>query len=163
LTFAGVTTSARLTWLRLTTRGHLTVRPGVRVARGARIVAAPGARVILEDGVVLHEGARIQADGGTVRIGAGARLGERAVLVALAGIDVGAGCVVGDWAMVTDAEPGFEDPERPIREQPLRTARVTLGARARIGPHAKVLAGAAIPPDAVVEPYAVVTESRSSA
>jgi acetyltransferase-like isoleucine patch superfamily enzyme len=161
LTFAGST--LRLSWLRLKARGRLVARPQVRVGRGVTITAAPGARILLEDGCILGDGARIEANAGTIRIGAAARLGERSVLVALAGIDVGAGCVVGDWALVSDAEPSFEDPERPIREQPLRAAPVTLGDGARIGPHAKVLAGAAIPPGAVVEPYAVVTESRSSA
>jgi UDP-3-O-[3-hydroxymyristoyl] glucosamine N-acyltransferase len=158
LTFAR--SALRLVRLRVAARGRLEIRGRPLVERGVRIAIAPGARVVLEDGVVLGEGARIDAEGGTIRIGAAARLGERSVLVALTGIDVGAGCVIGDWALISDAEPGFEDVERPIREQPLRTAPVRLGDGARIGPHAKVLAGAAIPRDAQVEPYAVVEAAR---
>jgi acetyltransferase-like isoleucine patch superfamily enzyme len=171
LTFAGATTPTRaygiaamlplrLAWLRA--RGRLEVHGRPRVERGARIAVAPGARLVLEDGCRLGEHSRIEASGGTVRIGEGARLGERSVLVALAGIDVGAGCVVGEWALVSDAEPTFADPERPVRLQPLRRAPVRLGDRARIGPHAAVLAGATVRPGAVVGAYAVLTESRSS-
>ena len=63
----------------------------MRVERGVRVSVAPGARVRLEDGCLLGEGCRIEAKAGTVRIGPDARLGARSVLVALAGIDVGAG------------------------------------------------------------------------
>ncbi len=94
--------------------------------RGARIEVAPGARVVLEDGCLLGEGCRIEAAGGTVRIGPGAQVGARALLVALAGIDVGAGCVVGEWAVIADHEPTYEDPERPTRLQPLRAEPVRL-------------------------------------
>jgi acetyltransferase-like isoleucine patch superfamily enzyme len=104
----------------------------VRVARGARVV--------LEDGARLGEGCRIEANGGTVRVGAGVELGARSVLVAEAGIDLGTGCVVGDWAMIADAEPTFDDPERPVRVQPLRAAPVRIGDGARIGVHAVVQA-----------------------
>jgi acetyltransferase-like isoleucine patch superfamily enzyme len=125
-----------------------------------RISVAPGARVVLEDGCALGERCRIEANGGTVRIGPRARLGERSVVVGLAGVDVGAGCVVGDWALLADAEPTFDDPERPTRLQPLRAKRITVGEGALIGVHASVLT--AVRPGAVVEPYAVLSESRSS-
>ena len=143
----------RLAWLRLAARGRLDVRGHVGAERGVRVRVAPGARVVLEDGCVLGEGCRIEARGGTIRIGPGARLGARSVLVALAGIDVGAGCVVGEWAMIADAEPTFDDPERPTRLQPLRTAPVRVGDGARLGSHAIVQAGATIAPGEVVAPY----------
>jgi acetyltransferase-like isoleucine patch superfamily enzyme len=114
-----------------------------RVARGVRISVAKGAHVVLEDGCELGERCRIEAGAGTVRIGPGARIGERAVLVAHAGIDVGAGCEVGDWAIIADAEPTFADAPAPI----------TLGDGARIGLHAAVVAGATVAPGEVVAPY----------
>ena len=138
------------------------MRGRVRVGKGVRISVAPGSRVILEDGCRLGEGCRIEASGGTVRIGPGAQIGERCVLVALAGIDVGAGCVVGDWAVISDAEPTFEDPERPTRLQPLRAAPVRIGDGARIGLHAVVPPGATIAPGAVVEPYDTRAPRRSA-
>ena len=74
------------------------------------------------------------------------------MLVAQAGIDVGAGCVVGEWAMIADAEPTFDDPERPTRLQPLRTAPVRV-ATARGSAPTRVQAGATIAPGEVVAPY----------
>ena len=77
--------------------------------------------------------------------------GRLAVLAAEAGIDVGAGCVVGDWALISDSEPTFDDPERPTRLQPLRSAPVRIGDGARIGVHAVVQATVA--PGDFVAPY----------
>jgi acetyltransferase-like isoleucine patch superfamily enzyme len=143
----------RLARLKLTARGRLQTRGDVRIERGVRIAVAPGARVVLDDGCVLGEGCRIEAAGGTIRIGPGARIGSRALLVALAGIDVGAGCRVGEWAMIADHEPTYEDPERPTRLQPLRAGPVKLGDGARIGAHAALVAGAVVAPGEAVGSY----------
>ena len=143
----------RLLRLRLAARGRLEVRGRVRVEPRVRIAVAPGARVVLEDGCLLGAGCRIEAAQGTVRIGAGAQLGARALLVALAGIDVGAGCTVGEWAVIADHEPTYEDSERPTRLQPLRTAAVRLGDGARVGAHAALTAGATVAPGEVVGSY----------
>jgi acetyltransferase-like isoleucine patch superfamily enzyme len=129
--------------LRMAARGRLEARGRVSVEPGVRVRVARGAHVLLEDGCRLGEGCRIEANGGTVRIGPGADLGERSILVAEAGIDVGAGCLVGDWALIADAEPTDDDPERPTRLQPLRAAPVRIGAGARIGVHAVVQASVA--------------------
>jgi acetyltransferase-like isoleucine patch superfamily enzyme len=137
--------------LRIAARGRLAVRGRVSVEPGVRVRVAPGARVLLEDRCVLGAGCRIEANGGTVRIGPGAELGARSVLVAEAGIDVGAGCTVGEWALIADAEPTFDDPERPTRQQPLRSAPVLVGDGARIGVHAVVQA--TIAPGEVIAPY----------
>ena len=146
----------RLALLRLRARGRLRAAGGVRVERGARVHVARGARVELGAGASLGEGSRIEAVAGTVRVGAGARVGERAIVVSLCGVDIGAGALVGDWAAVVDAGPTWEDVEVPVRRQPLRVARVVVGREARVGVHAAVLAGATIPPRGVVAPYAVV-------
>jgi acetyltransferase-like isoleucine patch superfamily enzyme len=152
----------RLARLRLLARGRLRVHGRAQVERGVRIAVAPGARVLLEDGCLLGEGSRIEAAGGTVRVGPGARLGARSLLVALAGIDVGAGCTVGEWAVIADHEPTYEDSERPTRLQPLRAEAIRLGDGARIGAHATLRPGATIEPGAVIGSYetrAPVSES----
>jgi acetyltransferase-like isoleucine patch superfamily enzyme len=143
----------RLARLRLLARGRLEVRGRVRVERAVRIAVAPGARVVLEDGCLLGEGCRIEAAGGTIRVGEGARLGSRSLLVALAGIDVGADCSIGEWAVIADHEPTYEDPERPTRLQPLHTEPISLGDGARIGSHAALGPGATVDPGAVVGSY----------
>jgi carbonic anhydrase/acetyltransferase-like protein (isoleucine patch superfamily) len=123
----------------------------VDVGRGVRISVARGASVVLDDGCVLGAGSRIEANGGTIRIGRGARLGERSILVAAAGIEIGAGADVGDWAVIADAEPAFADGPAPVR----------VGDGARIGLHASVLAGAAIAAGEEVAPYETRAPRRS--
>ncbi len=145
----------RLALLKLRARGRLHAGAGVRVGPGVRIAVGPNARVELGDGASLGAGARIEAVAGTVRVGPGARLGERAVIVSLAGVEIGPRAVLGDWAMIADAEPAWADPEAPVRRQPLNRAPVRVEADARLGPHAAVLAGATIPAGAEVAPYEV--------
>jgi acetyltransferase-like isoleucine patch superfamily enzyme len=140
---------------RATIRGRAHIGPGVKIEGDGEVV--------LEDGCRLGAGCRIEARGGTVRIGPGARVGERAVVVAHAGIDVGARAVIGDWAALTDAEPTFDDPESPTRLQPLRTAPIRIGDDARVGPHAAILAGGTVPAGGEVAPYAVLTDRVRSA
>jgi acetyltransferase-like isoleucine patch superfamily enzyme len=143
----------RLAWLRLAARGRLELRGRVGVGRGVRVRVERGARVVLEDGCLLGDGCRIEARTGTVRIGPGARLDPRCVLVSLAGIEVGAGAVIGSWAMVVDAEPTYDDPERPTRLQPLRAEPVRIGDGARIGVHAALAGGATVAAGEVVAAY----------
>jgi acetyltransferase-like isoleucine patch superfamily enzyme len=137
-------------------RKRVELRGRATIASSVRITVARNARVIVEDGAVLQHGCRIEARNGIVRIGPRARIGERAVLVAHAGIDVGADTVVGGWALIADAEPNFADPERPIRLQGLRARPVTIGDGAVLGVHAAVLTDVA--PGAVVTPYAVLAD-----
>jgi acetyltransferase-like isoleucine patch superfamily enzyme len=148
----------RLARLRMAARGRLEVCGRVGVERGAKVAVARGGRVVLEDGCLLGAGCRIEATGGVVRLGAGARLGARAVVVARERVEIGPGSAIGEWALVCDTEPTYDDPERPTRLQPLRVAAVEIGDNARIGAHAAISAGATIPAGAVVGSY----ETRSS-
>jgi acetyltransferase-like isoleucine patch superfamily enzyme len=143
----------RLARLRIAARGRLATRGRPRIERGVRVSITRGARVVLEDGCLLGEGCRIEAAGGTIRIGPDTQIGPRALLVALAGIEIGAGCVVGEWALIADHEPTYEDPERPTRLQPLHAGKVRVGDGARIGAHASVPAGATVAPGEVVGSY----------
>ena len=150
----------RLARLRLAARGRLSVEGRPRVAAGARVSIGRGGRVRLGDGCVLGPGARIDAAGGTVEVGAGARLGDRAVVVALESVTLGRDAVLGDWALACDAGPAWADAETPVRSQPLRRRPLRIGDGARVGAHAAVLAD--VPDGAVVASYAVVTDDVSS-
>jgi acetyltransferase-like isoleucine patch superfamily enzyme len=65
---------------------------------------------------------------------------------------VGAGCEVGDWAVIADAEPAFAERAAPVR----------LGDGARIGLHAAVVAGATVAPGEIVAPYETRAPRRSA-
>src|SRR3954469_23676599 len=100
----------RLKLLIARSRGRLSAGR-VHVAAGARVRVAAGAAVELADGVSLGPDSRIEAEGGRVRLRRGARLAERAVVVARAGVQIEERAVVGDWAAVADVTPAYGDPE----------------------------------------------------
>jgi len=152
---SAIASRLRLARLRARTRGALEAGRDVRVARGAQ-VRVDGGRVRLGDGCLLGPGCRIEAPGGTVEIGAGARIGGRSVIVALSSVTVGAGATVGEWAVLSDAEPSGADAEAPLRLQPLRPEPIAVGDGARIGAHAALGPGARVAAGAAVGSYAVV-------
>ena len=152
---SAIASRLRLARLRARTRGALEAGRDVRVARGAQ-VRADGGRVRLDDGCLLGPGCRIEAPVGTVEIRAGARIGGRSVIVALSSVTVGAGATVGEWAVLSDAEPSGADTEAPLRLQPLRPEPIAVGDGARIGAHAALGPGARVAPGAAVGSYAVV-------
>jgi len=142
--------------MRARSRGRLRVAPSVRLGRGARVNVGPGARVVLGDGVRLGHDSRIEAVAGVVRVGAGTSIGERAVIVAHESVEIGPRVAVGDWAALDDSAPTFDDVERPVREQPLRSAPIRVGERAVLGPHASLGPGARVVAGEEVPAYAVL-------
>jgi acetyltransferase-like isoleucine patch superfamily enzyme len=130
----------------------------VRIARNVRLDALPGAQIVLGDGCRVGERTRIvAAPGCRVELGAGAVLGERCTLIAHAGVTIGTGAQLGNGVVVVDFDHVIDDVERPIREQPLVAAPVTIGANARIGFEASLLRGVTVGAGAVVDPRAGVT------
>ena len=119
---------------RLALRPRVRLGRGVVVGPGVIVTAARGARVVIEDGAALGAGARLEARGGELRVGAGAVLGARASVAGAA--NVGAECVIGDWARVE--------------------GDAVLAPRARLAAHAVALIGARIGAGAVIGSYAVV-------
>lgn len=139
-------------------------RPGVtrgrdvHVARGVRFEVASDGELALGDGCLVGEGTRIVvAPGCRVELGAGCLLGERCTIVAHSGVTIGAGAQLGHGAVIVDFDHVIDDVERPIREQGLRSAPVTIGEGARIGLGASILSGVVVGARATVEPRAVVT------
>jgi carbonic anhydrase/acetyltransferase-like protein (isoleucine patch superfamily) len=156
---ASLRAGARLALARARARGRLDAAPGVWLAPGARVSVARGASVVLGPGCELGSGTRIEAAAGRVEIDARARLGERTTVAAVEYIEIGEDALIGDWCLLADADPGYEDVERPTRGQPLRTAAVRVGAGARIAAHATLLAGAQVGDGALVGSYALVREA----
>lgn len=126
------------------------------IGRGVVFDVAAGAEVVVEDGAVIGAGTRFHVRAGVVRIAAGAVLGERCVVLAHAGVEVGAHAILGDDVVLVDFQHRFDDAERPVREQPLDAAPITIGERAHIGHRAviergvSIAAGARVPAQTVV-------------
>jgi len=128
------------------------------IGRRVRFDVAPGGRVVLGAGVALGDGCRLHVGAGaSVSIGAGTALGERCVLTAHDRIAIGARCLLADEVVIVDGNPSFEDVERPLREQGLVTAPVSVGDGVRIGPGAAILPGVTVGDGATIGAHAVVT------
>jgi acetyltransferase-like isoleucine patch superfamily enzyme len=129
----------------------------VRVGRRVRVQVAPGAAVTLGDGCVLGDGCRLHVAAGRVEIDDGAVLGERCVIAAHRDVRIGAGARLGDRVVLVDFDHGVADVEAPMRVQPLLTAAVVVGPGARVGHGASLLRGVTVGAHAEVGEHAVVT------
>ena len=146
----------RVTLARLRSRGRVRAHGRPRLGRGVRFHLAPGALVTLEDGCEIGAGSRFHVSG-QLRIGAGARLGERCVIAAHERIEVGAGARLDDEVVLIDFDHDLADVERPVRLQGLLTAPVIIGERALLAAGATVLRGVVVGAGARVQPRCVVT------
>lgn len=103
-----------------------------------------GADVRVGDHVRFHVG-----PGGRVVVGDGAVIGAHVVIAADDLVDVGAGCRVGDYSVLTDTWTygrAGAGPVAPPSPAPVRVgARVRLGLRVVVGPGVEVAAGTSVP------------------
>ena len=148
---------ARLRAQRAARRHGISAHRGAALGRGVRLEVARGARLELGAGCAIGAGSRILVRGGTVRIGAGAILGERCALTAHAGIAIGEDARLGDEAVAIDFEQRYGDVEQPVRLQSIDAAPVVVGAGARIGARAALQRGVAVGEHAEIAALAVVT------
>lgn len=106
---------------------------------------------------VIGEGTRFHVEGvGRVVIGAGARLGERCVILCHERITVEAGAVLGDDVVLVDFAHRHDDPETPVRHQGLAARPIVIGAGAVVGHRAVIEGGATVTGGTVVPPATVV-------
>jgi acetyltransferase-like isoleucine patch superfamily enzyme len=121
-----------------------------------KLEVAPGARADIHPTAQIGPDTRIQVLAGTLEIGAGAVVGDRGVIVVRHAVRVGAGARLGDRVVLIDFAPSFTDVERPVRQQPVRTAPITVGEGAIVGHGAVLEAGAVVAAGARVDPHVVV-------
>lgn len=146
----------RLRAKRLRRRGDVELAPGVILGRAVSVELDPGARLRIHERAWIGDRTRFVARAGAIEVGQQARLGERCVIVAHAGVQIGAHAELGDEVAIMDFEAGIADSELPIRLQRLEGAPVSVGEAAVLGPHAAVLRGALVGAGARVGPFAVV-------
>lgn len=121
-----------------------------------RLEVAPGARAEISPEAVIGEGTRIQVHAGLVRIGAGAVLGDRCVLLVHDRVEVEPGARLGDGVVLVDFAHAIDDVDTPVRHQALRTAPIRVGAGAVVGHGAVLERGAVVAPGTRVAEHEVV-------
>lgn len=84
-------------------------------------------------------------------------------LDAIGGIEIRSDVSIAHATSILSFEHGFDDPRRPIKDQPLQLAEVTIGPDVWIGAGVRILAGVAIGARTVVAAGAVVTRGAIAA
>lgn len=113
-------------------------------------------RIRLGRGLYVYGGQHWETQGsGTLQIGDGVVLSRGVHLVAFAGVHIGEGTMIGEYASVRDAN--HRRGAGPLRDSGHTCAPITIGRHVWIGRGAAVLAGVHIGDGAVVAANAVVT------
>ena len=129
---------------------------GARVGRRVVLAAERGARIVLGPAAVVGDRCELRAAPGAVIVVKGT-LDEGCRLTAQASITVEAGAWLGPECVLIDADPAFDDPERPVREQGVRAAPVRIAAGALLGPRVAVLRGVTVGAGSTVLAHSVCT------
>ena len=128
--------------------------PGCFVAEQAEIFAEPKRKVVVHDGASIAAHAFVH---GPVTLAAHASVNPYATLDGgRKGIVIGQGSRIATRAMLFAFDHGIA-PERPVREQPVRSRGIIVGEDVWIGAGATVTDGVRIGDHAVVGAGAVVT------
>ena len=137
--------------------GTVQIAPSVWIGHGAVIEVDRGGVLEVGARARIGPGARILVRSGLVQIGAGAELLERASIVALEGVTLGADSRLGEMAVVMDfAAPLQAGVEVPLRTLGVSRAPVSIGAEATIGAKAVIGPGALVAERAQVLPGSTV-------
>ena len=135
--------------------------PRQRLDAGTVVLGAPelhgSRRIRLGRGLFLYRELHLETQGaGEIAIGDGVVISRGAHLVAFAGIRIGAGSMIGEYASIRDANHRFGT-ATPLRDAGHDARPIEIGREVWIGRGAMVLPGVRIGDRAVVGANAVVT------
>ncbi len=134
-------------------RGTVRIDRSARIGHGAVIEVDRGGQLEIAADARIGARARILVRSGRVTIGEGAELLERASVVALEEVAIGANALLGEMSVVMDfAPPSLAPAEVPLRVSGVATAPVSIGPGAAVGAKAVVGAGAQVPEGGRVAP-----------
>ncbi len=130
--------------------------PASVVVLGRSAVFGTGA-VRFGDGSLLYPDLHLETqDHASIKVGRGVVISRGVHLVAMDGITIGAGTMIGEYSSVRDANHLRED-GKAIRDAGHRAAAISIGSEVWIGRGVAVLAGVTIGDGATVGANAVVT------
>jgi acetyltransferase-like isoleucine patch superfamily enzyme len=143
---------------RLSDLEHVALHPECFVAEEAAVFAEPHRAVVVGPGASIAAHAYVH---GPVRLAAHVSVNPHATLDGgRGGIEVGEGTRIATGASLFAFEHGMA-PDRPLREQPVRSRGIVIGRDVWIGAQASVTDGVRIGDHAVVGAGAVVTRDVS--
>jgi acetyltransferase-like isoleucine patch superfamily enzyme len=155
---------ARLLWIakvlayRLRYRDAFSIAGfGLSVGRRVSIVVRPPGSVRIGASVQLRDGCELSALGGAIRIAPNVFFNRHCTIVAQEAVEIGSDCIFGPNVAIYDHDHGYEDPERPIWAQELRTGAISIGSNVWVGANAVVTRGVTIGDRVVVGANSVVT------
>lgn len=94
-----------------------------------------------------------------LRIGDNVSINRGCNISAFGGLTIGNDVSIAHSTSILTSEHGFSDPSRPIKEQPVRYAAVTISNNVWIGARVCILAGVMLPSGTIVGAGAVVKRS----
>lgn len=132
--------------------------PSTVVVEGACMVDGTG-RVQFGEHCLLYPDLHLETQGSaSIQVGAGCVFSRGVHLVAMAGITVGDGCMIGEYSSLRDANHRRTE-ELPLRDAGHVAQPITLGREVWIGRGVTVLGGVTIGDFATVGANAVVTHN----
>jgi len=132
---------------------HVKIYEGVKLASHQGCPIHIGNYVSIEKGVVLST-----SEKGRIRIGNNVYIGEYSVLTSNEEIEIGDDVLISPDNFVVDFNHIYQDPERPIIQQGIKTKKVTIKKDVWIGSGCRILMGVTIGEGSVIGAGSVVTQ-----
>jgi acetyltransferase-like isoleucine patch superfamily enzyme len=137
---------------------HVITTGFVFIGRRVELFARPGyGRLVLGRWVHIGDGTSLRCHEGTLAIGDKVVFGRGNVVNAYLDISIGDTTIVADMVYVTDFDHVFADAERPIKDQGLVKAPVSIGDDVWLGTKVTVVRGTTVGNGCVIAANAVVT------
>jgi acetyltransferase-like isoleucine patch superfamily enzyme len=130
---------------------------GASIARSARVDLFPFNKFAMGSGSRVEDFATLNNGVGDLSIGKNTRIGISNVLIAP--VSVGSNCILAQNIVISGLNHGYENPDIPIKDQPVDTKPVVIEDDCWIGANVSIAAGVTIGKHSVVGAGSVVTKS----
>ncbi len=165
MVYYGITAEMRRRWHNLTAHARLAAELGTRIPASTQVLgptqvhgtARRSGTVTIGHHVMLYPHVYLETQGqGLIRIGSGCVLSTAVHIVAMAGITIGEGTLIGEFVSLRDANH-IRTPNGSLRYSGHAASPIVIGHDVWIGRGAVLLAGVIIGDGATIGANAVVT------